>query len=181
MNKKLLLTDIITTTLGLVLLCVVQLIKSFNPALLTIPTIPISFLIGMVVFGIFIMLFSYKNNTESVTKGNLIIQATLAIFFAACVPIFGLADVFGPDYPIYFSFSGLFASRFMFSRLIYLKEHKTTRTIKLGSDIKVKSFYSSNISDDPSEAMKTIGYMILFLCALFLIILTVNFYYPIIV
>lgn len=181
MNKKLILTDICIATVGFATICFVQLLKSTNPALLANTISLTLFTVGIILFSILIMLYSYKNNNESVTRGNLIIQATLSLLFASCILAFDFADIFGPDYPVCFSFSGLFASRFMFSRSIYIKEHKTTKRIKLSFDIDVKPIYSKNISEDPSEAMKTIGYMILFCCALFLIILTVNSYYPIIV
>lgn len=181
MNKKLIFTDIIIATVGFAMICFVQLLKSTNPTLLTSSIALTLFTVSMILFSAIIMLYSYKNNTESVTKENLVVQAILALLFAACISFFGFANIFGPDYPVCFSFSGLFASRFMFSRSIYIKEHKTTRTIKLNSGIEVKPFYSSNMSDDPSEAMKTIGYIILLFSALLLIILTINSYHPIFV
>ncbi len=179
MNKRLLLTDIIITTLGLVSICIVQLLKSINPSLTTSSVTLTSFAVGIILFGAIIMLYSYKNNTDSITKGNLILQAILALVFAACISAFNFADFIGLDYPVFLSFSGLFASRFMFSRSLYIKEHKNTRVIKPSSGIEVKEHYSKNLPEDPSEAMKSTGYLILFLVALFLILLTVNSYYPV--
>ncbi len=181
MNKKLVITDIIIATIGFAMICFVQLIKSVNPALLTNSIALTTFTVSIILFSAIIMLCSYKNNTDNVTKGNLILQAILALLFAACISVFGFADPFGSDYPVYVSFSGLFASRFMFSRSIYVKEHKATKILKPSRGIEVKPFYSSNMPDDPSQAMKTIGYLILFICALLLILLTVHSYHPIFV
>lgn len=176
MNKRLLITDIITFAFGIVLLCVVQLMKSFNPALLTNIIVSITFVFVLILFGVFIMLFSYRNNTENVTVGNLVIQLLSAFglltFFK--IPPLGFVDTYGLGYSVCIAFFGLFASRFMFSYSRFLNKHKTTRVSKTKTGVHFGLGYSKNMSDDPQETKKAVGYMILVICTVALIFITID-------
>lgn len=179
MNKKLLVIDIISFLLGLILFCIVQLMMSFNPQLLTNNIVLILFAIVLIVFGVCTMIISYKNNNEKVTISNLALHILLALVFYGfySIPTLGFVDFYGLGFSILIVFMGLFTSRFVFSLSNYLKEHKTQKEIKTSTGVFFKTGYSRNIPDESHEKMSFLGYIVLIVSIIALFFNTFNPYF----
>lgn len=169
MNKKLLITDIFTFLLGIVLLCVVQLMMQFNPTLLTNRTVLILFAVFIIVYGAFIIITSYKNNIENISIANYILPIILAIVFYIfySIPSLEFADFNGVGNSVSIAFFGIFCSRYAFSHSVYLKNHKKAKSTTHNS-ITLKT-YSKNMPSEADETMNIVGYVILIVCVLALI------------
>ena len=180
MNKKLLITDLISLAFGIIAFSVVQLIKDYASALLANPFVIISFTIGLILFGAFVMLFSYKNNSDKVTKSNFAVQLIIAVSIAVLLILYakGVIAFTTLNLSVCIAFLALFASRFMFSLSIYTKEHRTQKSLRKQSRVYVEMGYSKNMSDEPHENFETAGYIILVLGALAVIAVAIDSFYP---
>lgn len=180
MNKKLLFTDLFALAFGVVAFSVVQLIKDYASALLANPVLIISFTIGLILFGAFVMQFSYKNNSDTVTISNFTEQLIIAVIIAVLLILFakGVITFTTLNLSVCIAFLALFASRFMFSLSIYAKEHKTQKPLRKPSGFYVEKGYSKNMSDEPHENFETAGYIILVLGTLALIAVAIDSFYP---
>lgn len=180
MNKRFLITDLITLAFGIITFSVVQLIKDYASALVSNPIMIISFTIALILFGAFVMLLSYKNISDKVTISNFTVQLIIAVIIAVLLILFakGVIAFTTLDLSVCIAFLALFASRFMFSLSIYTKEHRTQKPLRKQSGVYVKMGYSKNTSDETHENFETAGYIILFLGALALIAVAINSFYP---
>lgn len=181
MNRKLLITDIIIFALGLVMLCVIQLMMEFNPPLLTNKIVLISFAAVLIVFGVCIIMFSYKNNTESISAFNFVLHIVLAIIFYAfySIPDFCFSKFNGVGNSVCIAFIGILCSRCAFSFSKYLKTSNTVKTIKANTYITVKPIYSKNMPGELHEAMNIVGFLFLIGSTIVLIYNTFNPYFNI--
>ena len=166
MNKRLLVTDLISIVSGLVFLVFAILMKSFNQALLTDMIILISFAIFLTIIGVIIMIVSYKDNTEKVSIGNLLLHLFLGIAFFVIysIPTVGLSSVNGVGNSICIAITGIFVSRFAFSFSKFLKERKTAVELTSNKPVTTKPFYSRNMSAELHEIMHFFGYICLIAC-----------------
>ncbi|MBQ8538421.1 MAG: hypothetical protein IJ433_02075 [Ruminococcus sp.] len=176
MNKRLLITDWITLSFGIIAFCVTQLIKTYASALLSNVVFIITFTVVLILFGTAIMLFSYKNNTSTVTISNIAIQLIIGILIALvfCLNTTGIIVFTASDLSVCIALFALFASRFMFSLSIYSKEHKTNKALKSTNKVSFSLHYSKNMSDKPHENYETVGYMILVIGALAIVYVTIE-------
>ena len=180
MNKRLLITDLITLAFGIIAFSVVQLIKTYASALLANPVLIISFTIGLILFGAFVMQFSYKNNSDKITIPNFTVQLVIAAIIAVLLILFakGVIAFTTLDLSVCIAFLALFASRFMFSLSIYTKEHRTQKSLRKPSGVYVEKGYSKNMSDEPHENFETAGDIILVFGALALIAVAIDCFFP---
>ncbi len=175
MNRKLLITDIFALAIGIVLLCVVQLMMQFNPALLTNRIMLISFAVALVTFGVCIMTVSYRNNTESINAGNFVLHIVIAIVFYAfySIPSFGFAEFYGVGTSVCVAVLGTFCSRYAFTFSKYAKANNITGKLKVSENAEV-SLFQRNIHYELYEILNIIGYIALIISTIALIYNTFN-------
>ncbi len=176
MNKKLLIIDILTFVLGIILLSVVQLMMAFNPELLTNRIVLISFAVGLIVVGAFIMLFSYKDNTDKISVGNFVLHLVfgVVIYILYSIPGFAFYWYYGVGNSVCIAFLGIYLSRYAFSFSRFLEANKKVSLVESKPYVKLKPMYSKNMPNELHETMKIFGFIVLLVCTIALIYNTIN-------
>lgn len=174
MNKRLLITDIITLSIGIILLFIVQLMMEFNPSLLINKSALIISAVILIIFGLCITI-SHKSNTEEVTFGNIILHITFAVitFVFYNLPALHFSDFYGIGNSVCIAFAGIFCSRFAFSFSNYCETNNYTGRYKINDHIEM-TLFQKNSNYELYETMNIIGYVFLIVSTIAIIYNTFN-------